>query len=633
MTREFALDTGLLPPDGTLPALVLAGANRTAWQTESGVEVLLDRIDDVECAFVRAPAGAAGALRYVLPGGGRIEACAAGGWLIRSADPGAWWVPVAPRLRRLNATGHILDEHDSEIGGLGLSPAELSVTLTAPPDHVVDWLVWRFNTDEDVAALESLVSLESQGYFSWGSHTCYRRPADLYTQLIHGHIYERRNAWPFNRKICSENDAHALFVTLVGLRRATGKRLYKLLADQVLLSTLARQSPDGGWRHGEWTEDMEAHYRLNTSALHLLMDAWSESRDPAIGAAMRRASGFLAQQRDSVAGGTWFLHDELEHDAKHLDKGPFRWLKSRAFGKSVSNMLVLNTQLDITVALDRYHEITGDATQAPHVNSALQATRAVLAARPAEWLYRPLFAAIRLTLLPTDQAAALSLPLRALKRIAWKYLIPLLPDIKVRFPRLVMPGGYVDRELCVRTWAHHYLTINLMDLTRHQRRFPDVATDRIIHEALAFAVGSGIALRWKELKYEKYALGFWAEALYHVCRLYPDNLDYRRLLADAMLHLADLGLGLPPSLLGANAEAVPPDRQVPCPLTTAPALLVANLGEVARPEWLLVNSGGDTCKPGWIEAPGGISWIVLNSGDVANEEGIRPRGAWLGRAP
>jgi len=632
MTWQFALDTGLLPPDGTIPVLALAGATRFAWHTEAGVDVLLDRIDGVECAFVRVAASAAGTLRYVLPGGGRIEACAAGGWLIRGAGPGAWWVPVAPRLRRLNATGHILDERNAEIGGLTLSSTELAVTLTVPPDYVIDWLVWRFDTDEDVAALDSLDPLETQGYFSWGSHTCYRRPADLYAHLIHGHIYERRYAWPFNRKICSENDAHALFVTLEGLRKATGKRFYKLLADQVLLATMARQSPDGGWRHGEWTEGMEAHYRLNTSALHLLMDAWSESRDPGVGEAMRRAAGFLAAQCDSVAGGTWFLHDELEHDPARLDEGPFRWLHSRAFGKSTSNMLVLNTQLDTSVALDRYCEITGESTLAAQLAAAQLATRAVLAARPAEWLYRPLFAAIRLTLLPTDQAAILPLPLRALKRIAWKYLIPRLPDIKVRFPRLVMPGGYVDRELCVRTWAHHYLTINLMDLARHQRRFPDAATDRIIQDALCFTASTGIALRWKELKYEKYALGFWAEALYHVCRLYPENLDYRRFLAEAMLYLADLGLGLPPSLLGANAEAVPPDRQVACPMPTEPALRVANLGDTMRPELLVVNTGRETCRLDWIAAPGGFAWRALDGGNAADGEGIRSRGAWLGRA-
>lgn len=631
MSRQFILDTGLLPPSGLQPSVRLSHASRSAWRNDSGFDILLDRFDNATCAFLRVAVAADDKLRYVLPGGGGITACAAGGWLIRGNAPGAWWLPVLPRLRRLDADGHILAENEAEIGDLTLSSDELAVTLTVPGDQVVDWLVWRFDTDAQVAELENLGALETRGYFSWGSHTCYRRPADIYAHLIHGYVYERRYAWPFNRKICSENDAHAIYVTLSGLRLGSGKTLYQALADQLVLSTLVRQGPDGGWRHGEWTNDMEAHYRLNASGLHLLMDAWSEGRDVEVGDAMARAAAFLAAQRDQVAGGTWFLHDELEHDPQRLDTGPFRWLKSRAFGKSESNMLVLNTQLDTSVALDRYQALSRDGRHADQVAAARQSTSVVLAARPAEWLYRPLFAAIALTMLPTDKAAALPLPLRALKRIAWKYLIPRLPDIKSRFPRLVMPGGYVDRELCVRTWAHHYLTINLMDLARHQRRFPDPACDTVIRDALRFAAGSGIALRWKELKYEKYALGFWAEALYHVCRLYPEVAEYRGLLAEAMLHLADLGLGLPPSLLGGNSEAVSVAQQMPCPTVNNDGLLVANLGDLSRPELLLVNATRQPCRPDWSSELGNFLWRGLD-GRTAGAELVPARAALWGTA-
>jgi hypothetical protein len=588
-------------------------------------QTLLDRFEGANCLFLRT----AGVTRFRLVGDYRLLRSAAGGWLLQSREDAApsYWLPVQAILRRLDGQGHVLEERDAELEHFDLDGSGMGGAFAAIPEGwSLDAVIWRIDSPALINELEMLSPIETQGYFSWGSHTRYRRPADIYLHLIHGYVYERRYAWPFNRKICSENDAHALFVTLEGLRKSTGKQLYKLLADQIILATLARQSPDGGWRHGEWTQEMEAHYRLNASALHLLMDAWSERPDPVVGAAMARAAAFLAKRSDRVAGATWFLHDELEHDPARLNQGPFRWLRSRAFGKSESNMLVLNTQLDTSVALDRYHELSGDATWAPEVASALQATRAVLAARPAEWLYRPLFAAIRLTFLPTERAAALPLPLRALKRIAWKYLLPRLPAIKVRYPRLVMPGGYVDRELCVRTWAHHYLTINLMDLARHQRRFPEADQAQVIHDALGYARDSGILARWKELKYEKYALGFWAEALYHLCRLAPDDLGVRRLLADAMLDLSDLGLGLPPSLLGANAEAIPPELQAPCPTPADPTLLIANLGDASRPEWLLVNPGSTPCPAG----PG--TWRSLAGAAVAKGEALPARTAWLGGA-
>jgi len=173
----------------------------------------------------------------------------------------------------------------------------------------------------------------------------------------------------------------------------------------------------------------------------------------------------------------------------------------------------------------------------------------------ADWLYRMLFYAIGLTLLPTDQARKLSLPLRALKRLAWKYLNPNLYRIKVIFPRLVMPNGYIDRNLALGSFAYHYLSINLMDLTRYRRRFRISGIDGVILKAARFIQTSGVRERWKELNYERYALGFWAEAIWHLCREFPDHVEYRDWYREACTDLETLNMGLPPSHLGGNAEA------------------------------------------------------------------------------
>lgn len=161
----------------------------------------------------------------------------------------------------------------------------------------------------------------------------------------------------------------------------------------------------------------------------------------------------------------------MEQSPENLKKWPGRSLASRAFGKSLSNLLVLNTHLDSTIALDRYGAITGDTTHQHLVVEANRATEQILSSRPAEWLYRGLFAVIELSFQPTEQARRLPLWKRALKRVGWKYLIPLLPKVKQMFPRLAMPGGYIDRELSACGFAHDYHAVNLMDLARHQRRF------------------------------------------------------------------------------------------------------------------------------------------------------------------
>ena len=102
-------------------------------------------------------------------------------------------------------------------------------------------------------------------------------------------------------------------------------------------------------------------------------------------------------------------------------------------------------------------------------------------------------------MLPTDKACKLSLPVRAIKRFAAEYLIKKLPDIKARFPRLVMPNGYIDRELSLRTWAIDYQTINLMDLARHAYAFPQAFDETILDKAMEFTQTSGLIKRYREL--------------------------------------------------------------------------------------------------------------------------------------
>jgi hypothetical protein len=252
----------------------------------------------------------------------------------------------------------------------------------------------------------------------------------------------------------------------------------------------------------------------------------------------------------------------------------------------------------------------------------------VLGLRSAEPLYRALFWLIDMTFLPSGQAAALPAWKRALKRLTWKYLIPRLPDIKARYPRLVMPGGYIDRELTLRTWAHDYHAINAVDLARYLRRFDDPLAREVLRAGLEFTRRSGILERWRELHYQKYALGFWAEALYHVCTLFPDA-RYRAWLAEAMLVLEDLQLGLPPSLMGANAEAVPVAEQLPCPSPADARLRVANLGRKGAPELLVLNPTREPIALAWeTSLPAGLGWHNPDGSAFGTRVSLAPR-AWV----
>lgn len=520
-----------------------------------GMRWMRDAFEGADCVFLRAAAP----LRLRLDGNYALQRCAAGGWLLHSRDsvePGYWLPAPQATLRRISAQGHILEERGAEWSDFDLNSSGVEIAFDAiPEDWTLDAVIWRLDDPCLVDELRTPLPVETQGYFLLGSHTRYGKPADLYRHLIHGWVYEDRYAWPHKRRICSENDAHALHLIFNGLQHATGKRLYGLLKTQLLLSVLSRQSEDGGFRHGEWTDSMESHYRLHCSAMHLMMDTLSEADDPVVRNALARGMRFISDKHDSTEAGAWFYHDELELTEAGMSSAPFKWLPGRALGKSSHNMLVLNTHLDILIALDRYRQLTGDAQYAPLVDSGVKSAHAVLALRSAEWLYRALFSAINLTLLSSAQAMRLPLWQRLWKRIGWQIFIPNLYHIKNRFPRLAMPGGYIDRHLGLGSWAFHYHTVNLMDLVRARRRFGGTGFDTAISAAAQFAQTSGVRGRWKELKYERYALGFWAEALWHLCGEFPNHAEYHNWYAEACADLEVMNMGLPPSSLGVNAEA------------------------------------------------------------------------------
>lgn len=616
MRESFELHN-LFNGDRSSVELPAATFQRSEVTVRPGMKVISDRFERAasECIFLRYQPNMDLTLSISTTGGYSAHSPAAGGWLLTPSDieQDTYWIPQPPMLRRLDSQGHILSYKTGAISEFNSSASSLEITLVVPSEQFFDLVIWRICPEEKelASSLVQMASLENQGYFLWSSHTAYSRPADLYLHLVYGYVYENHEVWPKYWRVCSELDAYALYVTLTGLLRATGKRLYHLLRTQVVFSVIARQAEDGGWYHGEWTDHMESHYRLHAGGMHMLAAFYEETQDPTVRKALRKAANFAASRTDRLRVGVWYLHDSLEENVKSLEKYPFRYAPSRVLGKTESNLLVLNTHLDTNIAMERYRRVSGDRQYDNIISSARASTRAVLSLKPADWLYRPLYKAINLTFLPSQQGAALPLPLRALKRIAWKYLVPKLPHIKARFPRFVMPGGFIERGLSQYGLSVRYQPVNLMDLIRTRRLFGETALDSLLEESFRLTQQSGIKDRWKEFRgKEDDSLGFWAEALYHLC-LAKQDMIYRSWLAEVIIDLEDNGLGLPPSLLGGNAEAVAPDQQRPCPSASDTRFRVVNLSRGAQVELLLVNPQHLSIDLDWESAPSGtMTWTA-----------------------
>lgn len=589
-----------LPEDArTQHTLVSSDFKRTHVELSGQATLVLDSFPDAggaSCCFLRIPADLGRCVHLKAPSIKQIDSCPSGGWVLKSADAASpsYWIPQPPRARRLDSQQRILSEKPVSISAFSACCEQVSIKIEIPENTSLDFTIWQFpaSVSEVCAELERLLVLETQALTLWNSQTAYRSPADVYRYLVHGSVYVDRFIWPRMWKICSELDAYGLYTIMSGLESATGKVLYKLLKHQLLFSVIARQAQDGGWYHGEWTDLMESHYRFHNGAMLILEAALNDHAEESVSKALERAAYFISLHTDHTDLGVWYLHDSLEEDPEMMRElcrqTGSTWIPARTLGKSPTNKLILNTHLDTIVTLRKYSQVSGDKQYNDQVNSALGAARSLLDLRPAEFLYRIIYRAIRLTLLPTPQAERLPLLLRAIKRLTWKYLTPQLHRLKRVFPRLVMPGGFIERHLSMPHYDINYHPVNVMDLARLWRCFPDEDLDEILSAAVEAVSDSSMLEFWAESKPRQFSLVVWVEALYHLYTL-RQNAVYRKRLAEGIMALIDTKLGLPPSLLGADPEAVNANQRTPCPSPADEYIRVANLSCNGGIEILVVN--------------------------------------------
>jgi hypothetical protein len=572
-------------------------------------ELVLDTFPDsdgIACCFLRVPPCQGRSVRIVGRGARHITPCSAGGWILVPQDTSGpyYWIPQPPLSRTLDTYQRILSETRPDIADFSISADELSLAIQIPEGATLDMTVWRLPSSGDgiPCGFDEQLSLESQPLFLLNSQTGYQSLSDIYLYLVHGHVYVNRFIWPRKWKICSELDAYGLYVIMTGMERATGKRIYNLIRRQLVFSVIARQSNDGGWYHGEWTDRMESHYRFHNGAMLLLESALAERPEPLAEKSLKRAAEFISRTTDKTDIGLWFLHDSLEESAETMrelcEQTGSTWIPARTLGKSPTNKLILNTHIDSIVSLARYRDVTGDPSYTEIVSSALSATRSILGMRPAETLYRIVYRAIGLTLLPKSKAVKLPLPVRAFKRITWMYLMPKLHRLKQIFPRLVMPGGFIERHLSMPHYDINYHPVNILDLTRLWRCFPDEQFNEVIGNALSAVTGSSILEYWADFKPRYFSLVVWVEALYHLCTL-DQEPTYRKLLAEGIMSIDNAGLGLPPCLLGSEPEAVAPADRQACPSPADSHLRVANLGCHGRGEIIVINNTAQKRTLSW----------------------------------
>jgi len=195
-----------------------------------------------------------------------------------------------------------------------------------------------------------------------------------------------------------------------------------------------------------------------------------------------------------------------------------------------------------------------------------------------------------------------------------------------------MPGGFIDRHLSPLHFDAKYHAVNIMDLARLWRRFPGEDLNEILKGAIKFVTDSSLLEWWADSPPRKFALVVWADALYHLYILKQEPA-YRQHLAESILYIMDTKQGLPPSLLGANSEAVGKMQQTPCPSPTDPRLCVVNLSCGDRMEVLVVNPTDSELDVAWegnVDYP--LAWTTAEGQPVptGGRLSVAPRGWVLG---
>jgi hypothetical protein len=191
-----------------------------------------------------------------------------------------------------------------------------------------------------------------------------------------------------------------------------------------------------------------------------------------------------------------------------------------------------------------------------------------------------------------------------------------------------MPNGYVDRNLTLNEFWHPYFLINIMDLLRFQMRFNIQRVEPVIQKALAFVERVGLE-KWLKDERTAYAVAFLAEALYLDCLRRPDRS--RAALAETVIALEKAGLGIPPSLLGCNAEFIRLSDQVPCPWPGSDGLRAINLSAAPRQLEVIILNCSDQERDTSI--PSGYDQLAVLDQDSGTRKPVQgaqvPAWGWI----
>ncbi len=292
---------------------------------------------------------------------------------------------------------------------------------------------------------------------------CARSQADIWKYLINGFIYDPGPGRGSGKRFICQQCAYSWWMYFDMLASVTSKKIYDVFQDELAQSVVNSLSPEGAWRHGAWSDEMEIHARFQLDGIQLLLAQYEKTRDQYWLKSAEFAMEYLIKNMSVSASGDrlWFLHDSIEDLKKHRIASP-------VLGSRDIHSYTINTHIQALFVLARLSPYSDRLDGDKIVKSGLTSLKSILELAPAEGLYAlvvPWFVRHRL------RGATGKRLDQVIKIIEKKYLIPLYWFLRKRYPRILYPNGLTERDLTITFMPFNYHVINVKDmLTLYQFR-------------------------------------------------------------------------------------------------------------------------------------------------------------------
>jgi len=383
------------------------------------------------------------------------------GHLISKNAEQLYWIPQPPKWRSYDPQGRIVCEKALGSWEIASGAKNISITMRGDKDGWSEFCVLLFEKDIPSYQNEILQRQRAEHQkVTWALWFSMERITDVWHYFIRGQIYNTRYE-NYKRSWACQHMGYTLYHYLQYLQNQTGKKIYELLSCFIAYATMLSLPADGRWTHGVWTDEMETHTVNQVQGINLLLSHYERSWEAVFLEKAEKALRYLLTLNESLSPeDIWFFHDSLETNQEKVGFFYKTMVISQAFGSSATNTLCLNTHVYTLLVLGRFLAVQPFAEGKRYLEQGISSLKKVLDAKPQEvlysWLYGIRDITMRLTLKMRGRCARKLL--RCYEHLLTRFI---LPYMKRKYPRLVMPNGFIERDLTFSYFSNPYYLVNI----------------------------------------------------------------------------------------------------------------------------------------------------------------------------